>query len=89
MRIYYANSAGVCSSVDVFNPNNKNVDLFNGGTGNDNGLFYPQDTQVYISGTQIRIAGSEPKYYMNTTSSTTTVRTTALQLSVYIYRVEA
>jgi hypothetical protein len=26
---------------------------------------------------------------MNTTSSTTTVRTTALQLSVYIYRVEA
>lgn len=88
MRIYYSNSI-VVSSVDVFNPNGKMVDLFNGGTGNNGGLYYPQATQIHITGTTIEIAGSGNKYYMNTSTSTTTTRTTTLQSTIYIYRVEA
>lgn len=88
MRIYYSNSA-VVSSVDVYEPYNKMVDLFNGGTGNNGGLFYPQDTQIQILDTQIIIAGSGNKYYMNTSTSTTTKRTTTLASTIFIYRVEA
>ncbi len=92
MRIYYANSSGVCSSVDVINPNGKDVDMFNGGTGNNNGLFYPQATSVHIEDTTIRISGFNDNvytYYMDTSESTATKRTTTLRLAVYIYCVEA
>lgn len=88
MRIYYSNTL-TCSSVDVINPNGKDIDMFIGGTGNDNGLFWPQATSVHIDGTQIRIAGTEPKYYMDTSSATLSQRTTTLRLAVYIYCVEA
>lgn len=88
MRIYYSNTL-VCSSVDIINPNGKDIDMFIGGTGNDSGLFWPQATSVHIEESQIRIAGTEPKYYMDTSSSTASQRTTTLRLAVYIYCVEA
>lgn len=89
MRIYYANNSGVCSSVDIINPNGKQVDLFIGGTANNGGIYWPQATQISINGTQIVIAGSGNAYYMDTKTSTTTVRTTYLNSVIYIYRVEA
>ncbi len=88
MRVYYSNSI-VVSSVDIYEPYQKTVDLFNGGTGNNGGLFYPQATQIYIEDLSIRIAGTDSKYYMDTSSSTTTQRTTTLRSTIYIYRVEA
>lgn len=88
MRIYYSNS-NVVSSVDVFNPNGKMIDLFFGGTANNGGIYWPQATQIQITGTQIIIAGTDNKYYMDTASSTTTTRTTTLRSTIYIYRVEA
>lgn len=91
MRIYYTNSNGVNSSVDVVHPNGKNVDMFIGGTGNNGGSYWPQATSVYIEGTQIRIAGSNNTYtyYMDTSASTSTQRTTVCRLAIYIYCVEA
>lgn len=90
MRIYYSNSM-VVSSVDVFNPNGKTIDLFNGGTGNDSGLFWPQATQVRIQDNIIRVDGDNGTntYYMDTSSSTATTRTTTCRSTIYIYCVEA
>lgn len=88
MRIYFSNT-NVVSSIDVIKPNGKQADLFIGGTGNNGGIYWPQTTQISINGTQIVIAGSGNAYYMNTKTSTTTVRTTYLNSVIHIYRVEA
>lgn len=72
MRIYYK-SVDILkpeSSVEVFNPNGKYVNLFTGYAGYNSGLYWPAATDIYINGTEIT-----RRYSYQTNNSTTTVRT--------------
>ena len=89
MRIYfkYYNTNKPASSVEVFEPNNKYVNLFIGYAGLNSGLYWPAGTDVQIVNTAII-----RRYSFYTSASTTTQRTTTAgsdTAGIVILRVEA
>lgn len=88
MTIYYKyGSSDVYSSVDLYEPDGKNVNLFIGGTGNDTGYFWPTGWDITISGASITTRATN-RYYAATSvtaNSVTTSKTNALVIT----RVEA
>lgn len=95
MKIYYCNMMGgssgfpLNSSVCIYNPNGKSVNLFTGevGASGSNRMPYWNGRDVTINGTSITTRATN-RYY-STTSTNPTSRTTAANISIYIDRVEA
>ena len=89
MIIYfkYPNSNTPESSVEVYNPNGKYVNLFFGYAGYNSGLYWPTGRDIYINGTSITTRAS-----FCTSDSTTTKRTLTAGTDtsrIRIIRVEA
>ena len=88
MRIYYRvyNDANGYRSVKIFEPNGKNVNLFAGETGYDNGYFWPAGRDITINGTSITTRETNRYYAASSVSASS--RTTAKTNYVYITCVE-
>ena len=92
MRIYYRvynDANGYRSgyrSVKIFEPNGKNVNLFAGDTGYDNGYFWPTGRDITINGTSITTRETNRYYAASSVSASS--RTTAKTNYVYITCVE-
>lgn len=88
MRIYYRvyNDANGYRSVKIFEPDGKNVNLFAGETGQDNGYFWPAGRDITINGTSITTRATNRYYAASSVSASS--RTTAKTNYVYITCVE-
>lgn len=88
MTIYFKHSdVAVYGSVDLYQPDGKNANLFLGGTGNDNGYFWPLGRDVTVSGTSIITRATNRYYYPSSVSSSSI--TTGKTNKIKIVRVEA
>lgn len=89
MKIYYRvfNDSNAYRSVKIYQPDGKNVNLFAGVAGNNNGYFWPAGRDIYINGTSISTRATNRYYSASTVTASS--RTVSKTNSVYIVRVEA